>query len=367
MNPTIIPNTFQHPNFYIDVLDEYLTPEESKVLTHAIREILGWRDSLQTRQKHIARDIFLNGRTVNGKKVYGGVNLCKEAIERALDALHLFRILVKSGSPRDPRGQLYELTEDVSQIDIEGLQARKYGKKTANKTRLHKSSSNKNHARLSDRPVNNSPMAQASNSPMAQASSSPIVQASNSPMAQASSSPVRQAERNPEGETQKEKPRERAEAAKSQASTGSRDPLSLLSSSPIGDIFCDVFGKEKAQLLNKTQIKMLLSIEGETALSYARKAMEDLEGRGVKDVWKKISLIKTRMEELVNLDIAPKKSEMMSAPAAAKCGLGGVPNPPAYTFKAKQRRANLDYLESLISSKMADVVDVQPLAAIAGA
>lgn len=165
MNPTIIPNTFQHPNFYIDVLDEYLTPEESKVLTHAIREILGWRDSLQTRQKHIARDIFLNGRTVNGKKVYGGVNLCKEAIERALDALHQFRILVKSGSPRDPRGQLYELTEDVSQIDIEGLEARKHGKKSANKTRLHKSS-NKNAARLSDRQANNSPMAQASYSPV---------------------------------------------------------------------------------------------------------------------------------------------------------------------------------------------------------
>ena len=38
----IIPNSFQHPNFYTDVLDEYLTSDESKVMTHAIREILGW-------------------------------------------------------------------------------------------------------------------------------------------------------------------------------------------------------------------------------------------------------------------------------------------------------------------------------------
>ena len=351
MNPTIIPNTFQHPNFYIDVLDEYLTPEESKVLTHAIREILGWRDSLQTRQKHIARDIFLNGRTVNGKKVYGGVNLCKEAIERALDALHLFRILVKSGSPRDPRGQLYELTEDVSQIDIEGLQARKYGKKTANKTRLHKSSSNKNHARLSDRPVNNSPMAQAS--------SSPIVQASSSPMAQASSSPVRQAERNPEGETQKEKPRERAEAAKSQASTALQNELSL-SSSPSGVVFLSFF-KGECHSLTPFQIKAICDIPDPDLL---KSAIEYLAGNGVEKLWKKVSLLKTKMRELSAAALPVASS---AAPAAAKCGLGGVPNPPAYTFKAKQRRANLDYLESLISSKMADVVDVQPLAAIAGA
>ena len=340
-NPTIIPNTFQHPNYYVDVLDEYLTPEESKVLTHAIREILGWRDSLQTRQKHIARDIFLNGRVVNGRKVYGGVNLCKEAIERALDALHQFHILVKSGSPRDPRGQLYELTEDVSQIDIAGLETRKHGKKTANKARLNKSSSNKKTARLLDRQVNNSPMKQAS--------SSPIVQASKSPMKQASSSPVRQAERNPEGETQKEKPRERADAVKTEASADSQNALAL-SSSPSGLVFLSFFRAE-SEHLSHAQIRMICDISDSELF---KSAIEYLQGNGVQKLWNKVSLIKTKMQEL-----AAAASVQPGAGCAASPAIPGAILKPAATVKSLERRANLDRIAALRAS-VADVIDVEP-------
>lgn len=319
---TIIPNTFQHPNFYVDVLDEYLTPEESKILTHAIREILGWQDSLETRQKHIARDIFLNGRVVKGRKVYGGVNLCKEAIEKALDALHQYHILVKSGSPRDPRGQLYSLTEDVSQIDIEGLQARKHGKKAANKTRLSKSSSNKGGARLSHRPVNYSPVTQAS------------------------SSPVTQAERNPYKETHKEKPREREREAKAEeTSTASH----ALSSSPSGAVYL-LFFKEESKRLNQHQINAICGIT-DTAL--LKSAIEYLLKAGVQELWKKIPLIEKKMQEL-----AAVASVQPGASGAAVPALPGTLLKPAATVKSLERRANLDRIAALRSS-VADVIDVE--------
>ena len=340
----IVPPHFQHPNYYVDVLDEYLTAEESKVLTHAAREILGWRDSLQTRQKHIARDVFLNGRAVNGKKVYGGVNLCKEAIENALDALHQYRILIKSGSPRDPRGQLYELTEDVSQIDIAGLIARKQGKKAANKTRLNKSSSNKGHTRLSHRPVNSSPVEQASYSPIAQASKSPVEQASYSP--------VRQAERKTRSERHNEKDikRER-EAAKPNSSDAGTNALAL-SSSPSGTVYLSFF-KGECERLNQHQIN---AISGITDTALLKSAIEYLLQSGVQELWKKIPLIKTKMQEL---------AAAASLPVSA-AGAGGAASPavltlaakPAVTVKSLERRANLDKIAALRSS-VADVIDVE--------
>lgn len=352
---TIIPNTFQHPNYYVDVLDEYLTPEESKVLTHAIREILGWRDSLQTRQKHIARDVFLNGRVVKGKKVYGGVNLCKEAIERALDALHQFRILVKSGSPRDPRGQLYELTEDVSQIDIEGLQARKTGKKAANKSRVQNNPSNKKQARLSDRPVVYSPITQAS--------SSPVVQASKSPMTQASSSPVGQAERNPVKETHNEKPIERERAENLSENHAEKTDSLSLSSSPSGNIYL-LFFRDESKRLNQHQIKAICSIT-DTALFQS--AIEYLLKSGVQELWKKIPLMEKKMQELAAAASVQPGAGGAASPAHPGALLKADGNPVAFTPRAKQRQANISYLNNLLLSPADVVIDAQPLAAIAGA
>ena len=171
--------SFFIPNFYIDILDEFLTPEESKVLYHAIREILGFRESEPPRRKRISRTTFLEGKTINGKRVYGGVNLCKAALKKALDGLHDHNILVRLGTARHVKGQLYELQEP-SVIHLEKLKARKARKSKRNKV-----------TRLSHRPVKNN-----SNSPVAQASNSPVAQASNSPVAQASAYIYRNTVRN---------------------------------------------------------------------------------------------------------------------------------------------------------------------------
>lgn len=141
----IIPNSFPHPNFYIDELDAYLTAEESKVLTHAIREILGWDDKIESRQARIAYSVLLHGRTnKNGEKVYHGVNLGTNALKSALDALHKYKILVRIGSARHPKGQLYQLTDDESKIDWEGLEQRKSQKQEHGRQRMKSAQTAKN-------------------------------------------------------------------------------------------------------------------------------------------------------------------------------------------------------------------------------
>ena len=134
----VIPNSFQHPNFYIDVLDQYLTPDESKVLTHAIREILGFQNSITDRKKRISFHTFLKGKEVNDKKVYGGVNLSSPKLKKALDSLHHFKILVKTGNHNHPKGQMYGLTEDTTQIEWELLFDRKSTMKVKGQKRMKK-------------------------------------------------------------------------------------------------------------------------------------------------------------------------------------------------------------------------------------
>ena len=61
----LYPNTFQHPNIYIDKLAYFLTAEENTVLTKAVREILGWcNDDIDPDhpQKRIARSVFIEGK-----------------------------------------------------------------------------------------------------------------------------------------------------------------------------------------------------------------------------------------------------------------------------------------------------------------
>ena len=48
-NGTLVPNSFQHPNLYVDWLHYYLTPEEVVVLDKAVREILGWEENISDR------------------------------------------------------------------------------------------------------------------------------------------------------------------------------------------------------------------------------------------------------------------------------------------------------------------------------
>ena len=118
----IIPNSFQFPNFYVDNLWTYLTPEECKVLTFAIREILGWQDRIASRKAFISLSVFTEGKEdKKGERYNYGCGLSRQAVIRALNSLNEFCILKKAGF--DQRGQLYHLETDW--INWEALDERK--------------------------------------------------------------------------------------------------------------------------------------------------------------------------------------------------------------------------------------------------
>ena len=126
---TIIPNSFQTPNLYIDQLMPLLTPQEWVVLSFATRHIFGWQDRIASRRANISLSMF---------KTWGksgrGCGLGRNATSKALTALHAHGILVPVGKP-DEKGQLYELTESADQINWDALHERAQKKDDLNTAR----------------------------------------------------------------------------------------------------------------------------------------------------------------------------------------------------------------------------------------
>lgn len=140
---SLYPNTFQHPNLYIDRLAFFLTPQENTVLAKATREILGWQNN-ETHTKRISLSVFVEGKFKRGaakteeNRLCYGCGLGREAVIKALDALDTFGILVKSGSPTNPKGEEYTLQFDAGKIDWEELERRKGKTKAKNVKRTRK-------------------------------------------------------------------------------------------------------------------------------------------------------------------------------------------------------------------------------------
>ena len=135
-NGTLVPNSFQHPNLYVDWLHYYLKAEEVVVLDKAIREILGWEENISERKARIALSIFQNGKVSrsSGKQLCMGCGLGLHTIRKALSALHRYGVLVKDGVPTQD-GQMYRLQDKTELIDWEGLEQRRDKWDIANKKR----------------------------------------------------------------------------------------------------------------------------------------------------------------------------------------------------------------------------------------
>lgn len=134
----LIPNTFQHPNFYVDWLHYYLRPEEIVVLDKAVREILGWWDKISDRKARIALSIFMDGKMNDeGKRLCLGCGLGVQAVRRALIALNQYGILTKEGQPNQ-LGQMFYLQTDMAQVDWDGLSRRRARWDRANAERTSK-------------------------------------------------------------------------------------------------------------------------------------------------------------------------------------------------------------------------------------
>lgn len=138
----LIPNTFQHPNAYIDWLAYYLTPEEEKVLNKAIREILGWSGRIESRQARIALSVFEFGKTSRetGDQLCLGCGLSRKTIIKALVGLDKYKILVKVGEPTND-GQMYTIQDNYQLVDLAGLKARREEKDAENARRTKRARS----------------------------------------------------------------------------------------------------------------------------------------------------------------------------------------------------------------------------------
>ena len=132
---SLIPNTFQHPNAYIDWLSYYLTAEEEKVLNKAIREIIGWHNKIENRRARIALSVFVDGKFIDGKQVAMGCGLGRDAVRKALNRLHEFNILVKVGKPNND-GQEFELNLDYDSLRWDAIKLRRRVWDESNKKRV---------------------------------------------------------------------------------------------------------------------------------------------------------------------------------------------------------------------------------------
>lgn len=136
---TIIPNSYQKPNFFVDHLLYFLTSDEAKVLDLAIREIYGWRDSIAARRANIALSVFSEGKVLKstGERVAWGTGLSVGTCRKCLDALCSFGIMVKLGAP-SPDGQCYGLQENPDAIAWDALKARRAEMEDTAKRRISK-------------------------------------------------------------------------------------------------------------------------------------------------------------------------------------------------------------------------------------
>lgn len=139
----IIPNTFQHPNIFVDKLMYYLTPEENTALTFATRRILGFQTNIMSRKDNISLSQFEFGLTKeDGTPLCMGCGLGGDAIRKVLQSLAQFRILIPTTEKPDPRrGQEYWLQDNENNIDWEGLEKRKEEKKEIEYKRTQKARS----------------------------------------------------------------------------------------------------------------------------------------------------------------------------------------------------------------------------------
>lgn len=120
----LIPNTAQFPNYYFDTLMRYLSSDEWKLLSAAVRNILGWAEHRATLRDCISYSQFVE---LTG--------LSRPMVSAGLAALAQFNVLQPVGQPTHS-GQQYELNlGQLGTIDEEGLATRHAAHKAAGRKR----------------------------------------------------------------------------------------------------------------------------------------------------------------------------------------------------------------------------------------
>ena len=130
---SIIPNSFQKPNFYSDILAHLLKAEEQVVLDFIIRHTWGWKDKRDSLETRLSVSFLEHG---DGKH-YFGCGLGHSAIEAALKVLcqcHIIDLL----EVNRVNGNLYRLNSDIETLDLQPLADRKAAQEMKNSSRTAK-------------------------------------------------------------------------------------------------------------------------------------------------------------------------------------------------------------------------------------
>lgn len=132
---TIIPNTFQCHNVYVDRAMELLTDPEFKVLIYFTRHILGWQSSIDERKGYLSLSMLEHGYTDSYDNYYGGCGLSRGTLISVTSSLAEFGFIVRIGKAT-PRGQKWKLADRG--IQWEKLEQRRKEQLTKNKAKTVK-------------------------------------------------------------------------------------------------------------------------------------------------------------------------------------------------------------------------------------
>lgn len=137
MASNFIPNSFQHPNIYVDKYMPFLTDKELRVLIYMMRRIFGFHK----RQDHISLSQITDGIfNAQGERLDYGAGLSRPAAVKAISGLAQYRIIeeVAENDPATNCGKAYALELDEDMVDFEGLQRRKMAGKKVEERRTRK-------------------------------------------------------------------------------------------------------------------------------------------------------------------------------------------------------------------------------------
>jgi hypothetical protein len=134
-----VPNSFQTPNGYVDLVMSYLTGEEYKVLIYATRRILGF----QKRQDRISISQFTDGTKKENEILDKGTGLGIGTVKKCLKSLSEFGLMVKvaDNDPKTNEGAMWSLQWDGNKVNWQALEERHAKKQEVEKKRISKARS----------------------------------------------------------------------------------------------------------------------------------------------------------------------------------------------------------------------------------
>jgi hypothetical protein len=137
---SLLPNTFQKPNWMTDELSYLLSGDEVKVLDHVTRHILGWADKISTRRARLSLSHICEGFTTGDGTRFYGTGLNANTARGVLKSLCEFGLILKTAEndPGRNEGVEYGLPDDVKDECIARLWERRKKRENGNDQRTQK-------------------------------------------------------------------------------------------------------------------------------------------------------------------------------------------------------------------------------------